>query len=133
MSTEVKDLNILINDFVVGKPGYIAPEMKDRKGYNSKVDIYVLGCIIYELFTLNIYTKDKIMNEIKEISSDIYNKIWQILIDSLLQIDYKKRFDINQVIKFLEDELNNKDSMENLGNKMNRMNFNNKNNIIIIS
>ena len=48
-----------------------------------------------------------------------------------LEPDYKKRFDINQVIKFLEDELNNKDSMENLGNKMNRMNLNNKNNIII--
>ena len=70
------------------------------------------------------------MNEIKEISSDIYNKIWQILIDSLLQIDYKERLDINQVIKFLEDELNNKGSMENLGNKMNRMNLSNKNNII---
>ena len=33
--------------------------------------------------------------------------------DSLLQIDYKKRFDINQVNKFLEDELNIKDSIEN--------------------
>ena len=97
----------------------------------DKDDIWSLGCIIYELFNLNIYTKDKFMNEIKEINSDIYIYNWQKLIDSLLQIDYKKRFDINQVIKFLEDELNNKDSMENLGNKMNRMNLNNKNNIII--
>ena len=48
-----------------------------------------------------------------------------------LEPDYKKRFDINQVIKFLENELNIKESIENLGNKMNRMNLNNKNNIII--
>ena len=47
------------------------------------------------------------MNEIKEINSDIYIYNWQKLIDSLLQIDYKKRFDINQVIIFLEDESNN--------------------------
>ena len=53
---------------------YIAPELLIKGIYNEKSDIQSLGCIIYELFTLNIYTKDKIMNEIKEISSDIYNK-----------------------------------------------------------
>ena len=65
------------------------------------------------------------MNEIKEINSDIYNNKWQTLIDSLLQIDYKKRFDINQVIKFLENEINIniKNSFEN--------EINNKNNKII--
>ena len=96
----------------------------------KKSDIYSLGCIIYELFNLNIYYKDAVRRKIKKIDLDIYNNKWQELIDSLLQIDYKKRFDINQVIKFLENELNNKDSIENLGNKMNRMNLNNKNNII---
>jgi len=40
------------------------------------------------------------------IDTNIYNNKWQILIDSLLQPDYKKRFDISQVHKFLEDELN---------------------------
>ena len=48
-----------------------------------------------------------------------------------LEPDYKKRFDINQVIIFLENELNNKKSIENLGNEMNRMNLGNKNNKII--
>ena len=89
-----------------GTDYYIAPEILIKGIYNEKSDIYSLGCIIYELFNLNTYYNDKIMNEIKEINSDIYNNKWQKLMDSLLQIDYKKRFDINQVNKFLEDELN---------------------------
>ena len=46
------------------------------------------------------------MHDIKKINSDIYNNKWQELIDSLLEPDFIKRFDINQVIKFLKDELN---------------------------
>ena len=86
-----------------GTEYYIAPEILDDGIYNEKSDIWSLGCIIYELFTLNIYYKDKFMNEIKEINRDIYNSKWQELIDSLLQTDYKKRFNINQVITFLEE------------------------------
>ena len=86
-----------------GTEYYIAPEILDDGIYNEKSDMWSLGCIIYELFTLNIYYKDAICREIKKIDSDIYNNKWQKLIDSLLQRDYKKRFDINQVIKFLEE------------------------------
>ena len=64
--------------------------IKDGK-YNKKSDIYSLGCIIYELFNLNIYSRDKSFDEIRKINSDIYNNKWQKLIDSLLQPDYKKR------------------------------------------
>ena len=92
---------------------YVSPEISIKGIYNEKADIYSLGCIIYELFTLNIYYNDLIMKDIKKINSDLYNNKWQKLMDSLLQIDYKKRFDINQVNKFLEDELNIKDSIEN--------------------
>ena len=115
----------------LGSDYYSAPEIVDNGIYNEKSDIWSLGCIIYELFNLNIYYKDAVRRKIKKIDSDNYNNKWQKLIDLSLEPDYKKRFDINQVIKFLEDELNNKDSIENLGNKMNRMNLNNKNNIII--
>ena len=67
------------------------------------------------------------MNEIKKINTDIYNNKWQELIDSLLQIDYKKRFDINQVIKYLEVELNIKGPIIN---KKNNIIINNNNNKI---
>ena len=143
-----ENLNIKIGDFGIskqlnsyniytittkklGSDYYAAPEIKYNGIYNEKSDIYSLGCIIYELLTLNIYSIDAICRDIKKIDSNIYNNKWQKLIDSLLQPDYKKRYNINQVIKFLDDELNNKDSMENSGNKIIRMNLNNKNNIII--
>ena len=82
---------------------YIAPEILDDGIYNEKSDMWSLGCIIYELFTLNIYYEDAIYRKKKEINSDIYNSKWQELIDSLLQPDYKKRLDINGVITFLEE------------------------------
>ena len=115
----------------VGTNYYIAPEITNDGINNEKSDIWSLGCIIYELFNLNIYAKDTICREIKKIDSNIYNNKWQELIDLLLEPDYKKRFDIIQIINFLENELNNKDSIENMANKINRMNLSNKNNIII--
>ena len=99
VSTEVEDLNILINDFVVGKPGYIAPEMKDGKGYNSKVDIYVLGCIIYELFTLKEYNTDNNQKKIRKIDLDKYNIKFQSLIDKLLNNNYEERPNIEYIIE----------------------------------
>ena len=68
--------------------------------------MWSLGCIIYELFNLSIYNKDKTFNEIKQIDNKNYKNKWQILIDSLLEPDYKKRLNINQVNQFLENILN---------------------------
>ena len=123
-----ENMNIKIGDFGIskqfesykaqikknkfGKNDYVAPEILNNEIYNEKSDIWSLGCILYELFNLSIYFKDKLFDEIKKINSDIYNNKWQILIDSLLQPDYKKRFDINQVIQFLENELNNNDNIK---------------------
>ena len=116
----------------LGTEYYAAPEILTKGIYNEKSDIWSLGCIIYELLTLNTYYNDKFMDEIKQIDSNIYNEKWQELIDSLLELDYKKRFDINQVNKFLEKQLKikHKDSINKTENKINNMNTNNKNNMI---
>ena len=66
-----------------GSDYYIAPEILDNLIYNEKSDMWSLGCIIYELFNLNIYYKDLIWRKIRKINSDIYNNKWQNLIDSL--------------------------------------------------
>jgi len=89
-----------------GSNYYIAPEIIYKGIYNEKSDLWSLGCIIYELFTLSIYSEDKSFDEIKKIDADVYNCKWQELIDSLLQGNYYKRFDINQVNKFLKENFN---------------------------
>ena len=104
-----------LTKYGAGRDYYKAPEIIQNGIYNEKSDMWSLGCIIYELFNLSIYFKDKFSEEIKRIDMNIYNNKWQILIDSLLQIDIKKRFNIYQVNQYLENELNN----------------NHKNNIII--
>jgi len=116
-----------------GTEFYAAPEIIDDGIYNEKSDIWSLGCIIYELFHFRIYYKDAIRRKIKNIDSEFYNNKWQKLIDSLLESDYKKRFNIYQVIKYLEEELNikEKDSIKKNENEKNITNINNKVNIII--
>ena len=84
---------------------YTAPEILIKGIYNEKSDIYSLGCIIYELLTLYNYYQDKLSDEIKTINSEFYNYKWKELINSTLQGNYNKRFDINKVIQFLADEL----------------------------
>jgi len=116
----------------LGSEYYAAREIIDDGIYNEKFDIWSLGCIIYELFHLCIYYKDVISRKIKKIDSSIYNNKWQILIDASSEPDYKKRFGIYQVNKFLKEELNinNKDSINNKENEINNININKKVNII---
>ena len=61
-----------------------------------------MGCIIYELFTLNEYYIDKIIDD-KDciINADIYNQKWQILINVLLEKDYHKRPNINEICDYI--------------------------------
>ncbi|CAE7903644.1 NEK2, partial [Symbiodinium sp. KB8] len=37
----------------IGTPYYMSPEIWDKKPYNSKSDIWALGCIVHELCALN--------------------------------------------------------------------------------
>ena len=87
-----------------GTTQYTAPEiLGEEKKYNKKSDLWALGCIIYELFTQNLYFYDKMTDKIQKIKNEKYQK----LIDSLLTIDYKKRLDIEQIIdKFIIEKMN---------------------------
>ena len=73
---------------VKGKLQYLAPEIIKGTKYNNKVDIYSLGCIIYELFTLDI---------------KIYNPKYQNLIDLLLRKDYHERPNAEKIIDLIKD------------------------------
>jgi len=89
-----------------GTEYYIAPEISDDGIYNEKSDIWSLGCIIYELFNLSKYYNDREYDEIKAIDSKKYNNKWQGIINSLLQINYNDRMNINQVCGIILNEMN---------------------------
>ena len=127
-----KDFKIKIGDFGISKNfeksnqyaqsqkgtvRYMAPEMiKENARYNNKVDIWALGCIIYELCTLN-YCFDGdgiglfnqiINNEHGKINLKYYSSDLQTLIDLLLNKDYKKRPEIKDIynrIKKLKNKI----------------------------
>ena len=87
----------------IGKSHYLAPEIERGLEYNNKVDIYSLGCVIYELFTLNEYYIDKVIEEKDcKINIDIYNSKYQKLIDLLLRKDYHERPNIEEVINKID-------------------------------
>ena len=87
---------------IIGKYKYFAPEIEMGEKYNNKIDIYSFGCIIYELFTLNEYYIDKRIKEKDcKINVEVYNSEWQNLINSLLNKDYHKRPDIEQIYYFI--------------------------------
>ena len=88
-----------------GSIEYMAPEILTKRIYNKKSDMYSLGCIIYELFNLRKFYDDNLMNEIKKIDSGIYNNKWQEIINSLLQSDFNKRMDIDQVYDIILNEI----------------------------
>ena len=80
-----------------GKQHYNAPEIEKGQKYDQKVDIYALGCIIYELLTLNEYYIDKLDEKSCKINTDIYNFKWQELLDILLQKNPITRPNIHQI------------------------------------
>ena len=117
-----KDYKIKIGDFgiskilkdsdytntnYIGTLGYMAPELLSKEKYNNKADIWSLGCIIYELCTLNAcfeinFGDFGFLNKIKEceyeknqLSNDYSD--WKNIIESLLKKNYKDRPDINEL------------------------------------
>ena len=105
--------NIKIGDFGISKNSpyaysctgsfkYMSPEMRKGIKYNNKVDLYALGCIIYELFTLNNYSDDKDSEEVKTIDLDIYDSKWQKLIDLLLDKNPENRPNVDGVFEYLD-------------------------------
>ena len=111
-----KKLKIKIGDFgistisqysysQIGEYKYMAPEMQLEEGdeiqkvrYNKSVDIYALGCVLYELFTLRNYYVDDRQKKVEKINLDIYDEKWQKLIDSMLAIEYHNRPSIDEIL-----------------------------------
>jgi len=87
-----------------GNSPYMPPEIIEGciSKITNKVDIYSLGCIIYELFTKRKYHDDKMWGNAK-IDTDLYNREWQNLIEDLLKKESSERPDIEKVIKVIKN------------------------------
>ena len=82
----------------IGTPYYISPELCKDQPYNDKSDVWSLGCVLYELCTLNhpfeggtqVEIYEKIMTQkFKAISSE-YSQELKKMVDLLLEKDEKK-------------------------------------------
>ena len=122
-----KNLNVKIGDFGIakildagtqyakttaGSMIYMAPELINGKKYNNKVDIWALGCILYELCTFNLCYRGNCINEIcnkilnkkyNKFSEELYGIKMQTLLDLLFTSDYKKRPSAQEIIYFIRN------------------------------
>ena len=90
----------------IGTPFYLSPEICEGKNYNSKTDIWSLGCLLYEMCTLKHAFNGRNINNLlmnivrgnfTPISSN-YSPELRALVTSLLAKDPAKRPSANQII-----------------------------------
>ena len=112
--------NMSETDYIKGdiKLNYMAPELFTWTKYNSKSDMWALGCLIYELCFLKYpfkgLSRKELVNKIKKNSyqkfdKNLYDSYIINLIYKLLNRNYKERPEINQINLTLniKDNLNN--------------------------
>ena len=152
-----KDYKIKIGDFGISKQlkthtknattkkgtfNYMAPELIKNEKYTNKIDIWALGCILYELCTLN-QCFNGIMELINieeknygKISSKYYNKDLQNIIYALLEINPIKRPNIEEVYNLIHNcnknyilDDNKKNSLDEMSKKILYSHEHNENNL----
>lgn len=100
---------------VCGTPYYFSPELCLSKPYNNKSDVWALGCILYELTTLNhAFDGNNMKALVQKILKGVYPPIHSgfssnlaKLISGMLQLDPQKRPNVVQIIElpFMRDSL----------------------------
>ena len=123
---EFKDT--LLTDTVCGSPLYMAPELLQNQKYNIKSDVWSLGIIMYEIVMKNHPFKSNnisdLINKINNNKPILTNSSFSIeckeLINNLLEVDYTKRLDWDDV--FTNNWIYNKTESTYEKNELNSIN-----------
>lgn len=107
------------NTLTIGTPQYMAPEMFSGKGYDSKIDIYALGCSFHILCYFSLPRKINIHDDINGKSGtiddipienfknlDYYSKEIKDLIYRMIERDHTKRPNSEEVYNYVKELYN---------------------------
>ena len=102
-----KIMNKGLGNTQTGTPYYASPEVWNNSPYDSKSDIWSLGCILYEMLTLNPpFNADDFEGLYKKVMAGKYNKInsrysedMNELLKLLFKIDPKERPNCDEILK----------------------------------
>ena len=96
-------------DSIVGSEPFISPEIEEDGDYSKAGDIYALAGLFYYVITdkncIDSDMKENYVDFNNENESDFY-KIFQPIIEKMIEFEKKDRPDIEKVIDFLYDKLN---------------------------
>ena len=104
----------------IGTPYFMSPEQNNSNYYDKKTDIWSLGCILYELITLekpfeanniNMLNQKITKGYYKPIelkSNSLDNHIWSFILKKMLTLDAKSRISVNTILDLpdVKDKLN---------------------------
>ena len=127
----------------LGTPFFLSPEICKGEPYNFKSDNWMIGCVLFELMTLELpFTGNNlpnimnniIYNPIPDISNLNYSDELKFLCVNLLKKNMNERINLNDIINrpFVKEKIKNlKIYFDNNNNNNNMNNINNFNNNII--
>lgn len=89
----------------VGTRLYMAPEILKEGGYGYTIDIWSLGCVLYEIITFkNPFRTDNIRELMNNVNLGKYKKLGEdvipelrYLVDRMIQVDPLKRISLEEV------------------------------------
>jgi serine/threonine protein kinase len=105
----------------IGTPMYMSPEIANNSWYDNKIDIWALGCIFYEMITLDYAFNSRSISALfRLITKGQYSKFkikkpeYLNLLEKILVVDVKRRLNIDQVLSYIPIKYNNTNKNKSL-------------------